>query len=233
MTNRATSKGILFQRKTKVTDDSENKALKQVREVIFREYGTESLSTSLPTLVSEIAKRIGRSEYEVVDAIRTLEQDEDIRVIEKTRFSSLLDYSFSPYSNWFWVSVIAAIVSIDLMLVTSGFGLYLRYFFGSLLLLFLPGYSITELIYARREEEGEHQKEKGIGGSNLAKQIALSVGLSLVILPSIALILNYTPLGITLVPIVLSLSAITFVCLVSALERRYMQYKLRSYAIES
>jgi hypothetical protein len=207
-------------------ENTEKTFRSQVSEIILERYGSRS-SASLASIVSEIAKELGCPKHIVIDAIRDLERSGEIRVEEKDTFLTLGSYSFSSYSNWFWVSLIATFVSLGLVFVTSGFALYLRYFFGSLLILFLPGYSIVELLYARRDES--QNKE---GDANLAMILALSVGLSLVLAPSIVLILNYTPIGITLIPLALSLSAISLVCLTFALARKYEQYKLRRYAAE-
>jgi Protein of unknown function (DUF1616) len=208
--------------------DSENSIRRKVRAYIHERDVSGKNPNLLEGMVSDMTLELGYKKHQVIDAIRSLEQNGEISVQEQQQARpSLYNYSLSPYSNWFWASLIATIVSLALVSVTSGFALYFRYFFGSLLILFLPGYSVVELLYARREES----ENKG-SNSNLALVLALSVGLSLVLVPSIALILNYSPIGITLIPLTLALSAITLVCLVAALERKYEQYKLSRYASE-
>jgi uncharacterized membrane protein len=58
------------------------------------------------------------------------------------------------------------------------------------------------------------------------ERLALSIGISLAIVPLVGLLLNYTPLGIRLTPIVISLAAFTETMAFIALERRYRYYKL-------
>ncbi len=70
--------------------------------------------------------------------------------------------------------------------------LYLRYVFGGLLVLFLPGFSLIELLYAKRKELDD------------LTRLALSIGLSLAMVPLDGLVLNYTPFGIRLLPVAIS-----------------------------
>lgn len=201
-------------------DIDQNDFVKKVKGFIIEDYCQDDNSTPLDAVVSEISKKLSSERHDVVNAIRALEQSGDIRIVERDAFASIIRYSMSPHSNWFWASYIITLFSLGLIFVTSGFALYLRYFFGTLLILFLPGYSIVQLLFARQEERNDRH------GSYLVKLIALSVGLSLVIVPSLALILNYTSLGITLFPLALVLTVITIGCLVGALVRKYNQYSL-------
>jgi uncharacterized membrane protein len=58
------------------------------------------------------------------------------------------------------------------------------------------------------------------------EKLALSIGLSLAIVPLVGLMLNYTPWGITLTPIMVSLAVFTEALALSALVRKYRYYKL-------
>jgi uncharacterized membrane protein len=53
------------------------------------------------------------------------------------------------------------------------------------------------------------------------ERIALSIGMSLALTPIVGLILNYTPWGITLTPITLSLLALTTVFATAAILREH------------
>jgi uncharacterized membrane protein len=72
----------------------------------------------------------------------------------------------------------------------------LRILLGIPFVLFIPGYVLICALYPTREKEG---------GIDVIERIALSFGLSLAIVPLIGLGLNYTPWGIHLEPILLSL----------------------------
>jgi uncharacterized membrane protein len=58
------------------------------------------------------------------------------------------------------------------------------------------------------------------------ERLALSIGLSLAIVPLIGLLLNYTPWGIRLTPITISLATFTEAMALIALARKYRYYEL-------
>jgi uncharacterized membrane protein len=69
-----------------------------------------------------------------------------------------------------------------------------RVVLGLLIVLFFPGYVLVSALYPRREQL------KGV------ERIALGLGLSLALVPLLGLGLNFTPWGIRLTPIVVTLS---------------------------
>jgi len=76
------------------------------------------------------------------------------------------------------------------------------------MVLFFPGYSLIAALFPGRGE---------IDG---LERLALSFGLSIAVVPLIGLVLNYTPFGIRLDPVVTSLVIFTLVMAVSAQVRR-------------
>ena len=155
----------------------------------------------------------GHTTDESVRAIRALQSGNRVVVQEPRPFATLGAYALSPLSLWFWGALGAVALSLGLITVTSGFALYLRYVFGSILVLFLPGYSLIEALYPKRELDE-------------LTRFALSIGLSLALVPLTGLVLNYTPFGIRLVPVAISLGALTAVLLAAALWRKHAYYKL-------
>jgi len=87
----------------------------------------------------------------------------------------------------------------------------LRIAFGLPFVLFFPGYALLSALFPRRDNLS------GI------ERLALSFGLSIAIVPLIGLILNYTPWGIKLYPILISISL--FIIVTSAVAY-YRQRKL-------
>jgi uncharacterized membrane protein len=71
-----------------------------------------------------------------------------------------------------------------------------------MLVLFFPGYSLIAALFP---------KKNSLGG---IERLALSFGLSIAVVPLIGLILNYTPWGISLYPILISL--VSFIIAMSA-----------------
>jgi hypothetical protein len=150
---------------------------------------------------------------ESVRALQALQRDKKVTVQEATPYASLSSYAWSPLSLWFWAAIAAVAASLVLISVTSGVAIYLRYAFGSVLVLFLPGYALIEALYPKGELDE-------------LTRFALSIGLSLALVPLTGLALNYTPWGIRLLPVVISLAGLTVVLLVVALARKHSYYRL-------
>ncbi len=74
--------------------------------------------------------------------------------------------------------------------------------------LFIPGYCLIAALFPKNDDIG------------LSERIALSIGLSIAIVPLIGLGLNFTPWGIRLDPIVISLTLFTLVMILVAHYRR-------------
>ena len=94
----------------------------------------------------------------------------------------------------------------------------MRYIFGSIIVLFLPGYSLVEALYPGEED------------LTPLERLALSIGLSLAIVPLIGLVLNYTPWGIRLDPVLTAIATTTIMLLTISAYRKYMMLKLKTYA---
>jgi Protein of unknown function (DUF1616) len=167
----------------------------------------------LPALVSDLSKDLGYTTDKVTEGLMGLQSRKLIVISEKAPYASLAGYAASPISLWFWGAVGATLLSVAFLFVTSGPEIYLRYVFGGLLVLFLPGFSLIELLYPKKELDE-------------LTRFALSIGLSLALVPLVGLALNYTPFGIRLLPVAFSLSGITLVFLVVALTRKYRYYKV-------
>ena len=83
-----------------------------------------------------------------------------------------------------------------------------RIFLGLSLVLFLPGYSLTAMLFPESDD------------LDLIERVVLSLGLSIAIVPLLGLVLNYTKFGIRLVPILIVLSTITISFSIVSLYRR-------------
>jgi len=95
---------------------------------------------------------------------------------------------------------------------------YARYVFGSVFVLFLPGYSLIRALFSGKELDS-------------IERFALSVGLSLALVPMAGLLLNYTPWGIRTTPVTLSLLGLTLVFASAAVIRDYgTSRKMNAYA---
>mgnify|MGYP005831098547 CR=1 FL=1 len=89
----------------------------------------------------------------------------------------------------------------------------LRWILGGIFLLFLPGYSLLRALYPEREFD-------------VLERIALSVFLSVALTSILGLILNFTPAGVSLLPVLVAVAAFTVICsLIDFLRRIRSLYK--------
>jgi uncharacterized membrane protein len=102
-----------------------------------------------------------------------------------------------------WLAAIVLLVAI-LLIPNSP----VRVVLGLPFVLFFPGYVLIAALYPRSNDLD------GI------ERVALSLGLSLAVVPLIGLVLNYTPWGIRLTPILVSLALFIAVCSAAAVRQR-------------
>lgn len=101
----------------------------------------------------------------------------------------------------------------------------LRVVFGLAFVLFVPGYALISALFPEvsdtpdtaGETESSEREPAGIDG---IERVALSFGTSIALVPLIGLVLNFTPFGIRLAPIVISVGGITLVFVAVAAQRR-------------
>src|SRR5712692_254107 len=102
-----------------------------------------------------------------------------------------------------WLAAIVLLVAI-LLIPNSP----VRVVLGLPFVLFFPGYVLIAALYPRTNDLD------GI------ERLALSLGLSLAVVPLVGLVLNYTPWGIRLTPILVSLALFIAVCSAAAVRQR-------------
>jgi hypothetical protein len=129
---------------------------------------------------------------------------------------TVLDYLFTfTLSGWLWVSFLTITLSLlAVSLIPDLFPLSIvRWVLGSIFVLYLPGFSLIQLLFPKGKE------------IDSLERFALSIGLSLALVPLIGLVLNFTPWGIRFAPIVASLGTFTTVALLAAAMRKYLQVR--------
>lgn len=170
--------------------------------------------------------RTVRDLFQVVAKRRPMLSEEDFaNTVREMKDAGTLDLespapkvaSYTAYlkvqdeNAWFYAVVLTALAT-----VTTIYGLpstyplvMLRWATGSIFVLFLPGYVTIQALFPEGKELDNIER------------FALTVGLSLAITPLLGLILNYTPWGIRLDPIVVTLSLFTLGVGVVGTFRRY------------
>ncbi|MCX8188624.1 MAG: DUF1616 domain-containing protein [Nitrososphaeria archaeon] len=173
-------------------------------------------------LVNDIISFGDKLEYEKWSVAREVfrwTKNKIVRLEDPNPPKTFTNYMFSKHNLGFHITLTLLVLTILTIYITqTTITTYLRYVLGSLFVLFLPGYSLIEALYPKE------------GDLAPLERLALSIGLSLALVPLVGLILNYTPWGIRLDPIVVSLSILTVSLLLTASYRRFTLHKLRVYA---
>lgn len=172
-------------------------------------------SPTLPELVHCLVSEGGMKPKEASRAVYTLWKQGKLALNEKEPPSTLASYATNRRSIWFWaVSALVALTVLLVFLTEDPPLVYARYVLGAFFVLYLPGSMLIEALYSKAGELD------GI------ERIALSIGLSLAVVPLIGLVLNYTPWGIRLTPVILSLVLFTEAMAAASLVRKYRYFRL-------
>ncbi len=181
----------------------------ECREDVVREVFSEGDS------VSSLVEKLVSKGYSRVQAISMVYNCLKIGVLsERVFYKNFLSYALRSDSRLWSISVLTIASVLLALLATKPPLLYARYVLGSLYVLFLPGYALIEFLYPRGNELSPLER------------VALSIGLSLAIVPLIGLLLNYTPWGIRLKPILVSTSTLTIALALASSYRRYAIMRL-------
>ncbi len=171
--------------------------------------------TTLKEVVERRAREVGL--WKALREVYRLVEEGRLRIVDPDPPRTFLRYlTNAAYSLWLWTALSLAILTIVAVYLSSLIPpiVPLRYVFGTIYVLFLPGYALIEALYP------EPQSLKPL------ERLALSIGLSLAVVPLIGLLLNYTPWGIRLDPIMASMTIFIVVMLMIAAYRKYRLFTL-------
>ncbi len=173
----------------------------------------KSRKTSVSLREYVLAKGNGRVSYKILYNVYRSVSEGGLKLVDPNPPSSFYEYMFRlDYSLWFW-TVLGLVLTTLLVVVLTDFIdwiVYLRYVLGSVYVLFLPGYVTIEALYPSPRELSPLER------------LALSIGLSLAIVPLIGLVLNYTPWGIRLAPILVFTSIYIVLISIIGLYRKFI-----------
>jgi len=172
-------------------------------------------------LVTLVKEKLPLSEEKILDAVLKLQSQGKIKLDNLLLQPSpkLVTYIKTGQALWYWATIAIATITVAIVFtVPEDFypWSYLRNALGIIFVLWLPGYAFIKALFPT------HVPIK-TSTENLdnIERIALSLGMSIAIVPIIGLLLNYTPWGIRLTPIVLSLLALTIVFATAAIIREH------------
>jgi hypothetical protein len=170
---------------------------------------------TIEQLIDSLVKEKGFKETKAIETVYTEWKKGRLKLSEPNTTISIIRYFFGIENVWFWaITTIITATIVCIFTVESSSMIYIRYALGGVFVLFLPGFMLISALYPRSEE------------MDGLERLALSIGLSLAIVPLVGLGLNYTPWGIKLTPIVISLAMVVEVLAVVCVFRRFRYYIL-------
>jgi len=166
-------------------------------------------------LVDALVKQKGLKEKEATRAVYVEYKKGNLNLSDAHPPTNLVSYFFNLENSWFWgITALVAVTVLVVFTVNASALLYVRYVLGGVFVLFIPGFLLISVLYAKSDE------------MDTLERVALSIGLSLAVVPLIGLVLNYTPWGIRLEPIMASLALFSEVMAVAWVVRRFRYYRL-------
>lgn len=170
-----------------------------------------------PATVGELTRQVqaenGVDEVDLFETIKSMVHEQAIALLPPAyEIATFLDYLFTiTLSGWLWATLIAIALTLPVVAITPDvFPLSVpRWILGSIFVLFLPGYSLLQLLFPKDSD------------LDSLERFALDVGVSLALVPLIGLMLNFTSWGIRLIPIMASLAGFTIIVSVGAAVRKY------------
>jgi uncharacterized membrane protein len=168
---------------------------------------------SVEDLIKQVRQKHPLSKQEILDHIIHLQNQGKLVLTHSVAPtpSSLKNYLRSKHSYWYWVTTgLSTITTLLVFTIAENTPalIYVRYILGAIFVLWLPGYAFIKALFPTKEID-------------TIERIALSLGISLAFVPIVGLFLNYTPWGISLPPITLSLLALTLILATVALLREH------------
>jgi len=169
-------------------------------------YILQKIKSENPETIEQLVKLVQQkfhcSDEEILKRILLLQSKGEITLKKKhvttTKFSA---YLVSSKTYWYWATLIfTAITGILVLKIPENAYpiVYARYFFGSFFVLLLPGHALVRALFPAKKLD-------------TIERIGLSIGMSIALACSDALILNFTPWKITLLPLVLTISLLTVI----------------------
>jgi len=170
-------------------------------------------------LLEAVRKKFSVPEDEILENILRLQNEGKITLTElpKPIPQTFSRYILSKQAYWYWTTMLIAAITTTLVFAISEDAypiVYARYLFGAIFVLWVPGYSFIKALFPAREIDN-------------VERVALSIGISVALVPIAGLLLSYTPFGIRTTPITISLLALAITFATIAVIEEY-QTKLKA-----
>jgi len=167
---------------------------------------------NLQQLVNLAKEKSSIPEQKIIEHVLRLQSQGRISLTEQpTRSQKLAPYLKTEKASWYWVTIaliMASAIAVFAIPENAYPIVYLRHVLSIILVLWLPGYSLIKALFPQKELDN-------------IERTALSIGMSLALVPITGLILHYTPWGIETTPVTLTLLALTAIFATAAIIREH------------
>jgi hypothetical protein len=184
----------------------------------------ESKPQTVKELVSFVKQKTQVPEKQIIQSILNLQSQGKLKFTTQpqptTKISAYLE---TTQALWYWITLAWTIATIAVVFTIPEDSypvVYIRQVLGVVFVLWLPGYSFIKALFPKQVPIKTSDKNL-----DTIERAALSLGMSLALVPIVGLLLNYTPWGIRLTPITLSLTTLTIVFATAGIIREYQTKK--------
>jgi uncharacterized membrane protein len=199
---------------------SDNSKADELTQTIIKTIN-ERQPQNVKQLTMFVKEKLPLTEEKILDAVLKLQSQGKIRLENQPLPASpkLVTYLKTEQALWYWATIATATITAAIVFtVPENLNplSYVRIVLGTIFILWLPGCTFVRALFPQHEPTKTNAKNL-----DTIERVALSLGMSLALVPIVGLLLNYTPWGIRLTPIVLSLLALTLVFATTAAVREH------------
>ena len=178
----------------------------------------EKRPQSVKQLTTMLKESLNLEEKVILESVLKLQAEGIIKLENQTIQSrSLATYLKTGEALWYWVTISAAAITAALVFTISENvypWAYARNLFGVTFVLFLPGYASVKALFPVNAPLKVSTKDL-----EAIERIGLSIGMSIALVSIVGLLLYYSPFGLDLTAIVMSLLALTLIVATAAVLR--------------
>jgi hypothetical protein len=172
-------------------------------------------------LIALVEEQLHLPEERILDAVLKLQSQGTIKLKNQPSPTApkFATYLKAGTALWYWATIAIATMTVAVVFTVPESlypWTYLKNALGIIFVLWLPGYTFIKALFPVQVPI-----KTSTENLDTIERIALSLGMSIALVPIIGLLLNYTPWGIRLTPIVLSLFALTLVFATAAVIREH------------
>jgi len=176
-------------------------------------------------LIKLVKIRVNVSEQEILKRILYL-QDQGKLTFEQPIVSfphTFKNYIFSHQAYWYWITIVLSLsAALSTFTIPENVypAVYARYVLGTIFVWLLLGYSFVKALFPSKVPVPTKSTEL-----DLIERVALSIGMSIVLVIINGFVLNYTSFGIRTTSVTLSLLMLTIAFAVAGVIREFQALK--------